>query len=233
MRTAILLLVALAGCGGGEAGSASAPSSPTTLFDGPAPADALSLPPALDLPEDAPLVAFVGDSIAAGLHLAEHQAFPALLQRRLAGEHPFRLVNASESGRTTAGGAAAVDWILQSKPDLVVVQVGGNDGLRGIPLDDIEQNLRSMIAAARAGGAAVMLLGVRLPTNYGDYGRAFDALYPKLAAEFELPFAPYYMEGVGAVPEMNLPDGLHPTVEGQERLADNVLPTLRKALARL
>lgn len=212
---------------------ASAPDQASpSLFDAPAQTES-GIAPELTIPEDAPTIAFLGDSIPAGLHLAEHQAFPALLQARLAAEDlSFQLVNASESGRTTAGGASAVEWVLRSKPEVLVIVLGGNDGLRGIEIKAIETNLRKMIKAGRDSGAQVLLLGIRLPLNYGDYGTRFDALYPKLATEFDIEFVPYYMEGVGGVAEMNLDDGLHPTLVGQERLADNVLPKLRELLAR-
>lgn len=189
---------------------------------------------ALEIPEDSPTVVFVGDSIGAGLHLAEEQAFPALLQARLATSGlPFHLINASESGRTSAGGATAISWVLRSEPDVVVVELGGNDGLRGISLEQTESNLRAIITESQKSGARVLLLGVRLPLNYGEYGADFDALYPKLASELELAFVPYFMEGVGGVPEMNLDDGLHPTAAGHARLAENVEPALRELLDAL
>ncbi len=172
-------------------------------------------------------MAFVGDSIGAGLHLAEHQAFPAVLQARLAADGlPFHLVNASESGRTTAGGVTALSWVLRSDPDVVVIELGGNDGLRGVELEDVERNLRALVAKAREHGAQPLLLGVRLPPNYGEYGARFDALYPRLADELDVPFVPSFMDEVGGVPELNLPDGLHPTAAGHERLADNVQAAL-------
>jgi acyl-CoA thioesterase-1 len=222
-----------AGCGRGASsgdGSSSSAGASAALDGMDALADS-DAPPPVVVPADAPAVLFLSDSIGAGLHLAEHQAFPAVLQRRLvAAGHPFRLVNASESGRTTAGGVGALDWTLRSEPDLVVIALGGNDGLRGVPVAEVERNLRTMIARVRAAGARVLLLGIRLPANYGDYGAAFDALYPALAAELRVDFLPFYMEGVGGVPELNLADGLHPTPAGHERLADNVAPALLAAL---
>lgn len=185
-------------------------------------------------PSGAPTVAFVGDSICAGLHVAESQAFPAVLARRLAAEGlPFRAVNACESGRTTAGARTALDWVLRSAPDVVVLEIGGNDGLRGIELDLVEANLRALIEGARAAGARVLLCGVRLPPNYGAYATAFDALYPRLAEETGVAFVPFFMEGVGGVAEQNLEDGLHPTPQGHERLATNVAPALRALLREL
>jgi acyl-CoA thioesterase-1 len=230
----LFMLFALA-CGGGApaADGGGVTGGGRTMLDAPA-LGVAAAGTALEIPEDAPTVAFVGDSVGAGLHLAEHQAFPAVLQARLAREElPFRLVNASESGRTTSGGVTALGWILRSKPDVVVIELGGNDGLRGVELDQVEANLRAMIAGAREAGATVLLLGVRLPPNYGDYGAEFDALYPRLAEQLELAFVPSFMLGVGGEPEMNLPDGLHPTAEGHEQLADNVLPSLREVLRGL
>lgn len=191
-------------------------------------------PPAPEIPEDAPTVVFLGDSIGAGLHLAEHQAVPAVLQRRLAARGaPFHLVNASESGRTSAGGVTAIDWTLRTEPDLVILELGGNDGLRGVDPATTRKNLETIIERSRAAGAQVLLLGVRLPTNYGALATEFDALYPALAEELDLAFLPYWMEGVGAVPRLNLEDGLHPTAEGHERLADNVEGPLFDVLAGL
>ena len=188
-------------------------------------------PPPVEVPADAPTVLVLGDSIGAGLHLAEHQAFPAILQRRLAAAgRPFHLVNASESGRTSAGGVTALDWTLGQEPDVVVIGIGGNDGLRGVPLEEIESNLRTMIERAQAVADRVVLLGVRIPENYGDYAVDFDALYPALAEEYGTAFVPFFMDEVGLVPELNLADGMHPSPEGHERIADTVEPVLARAL---
>ena len=207
-------------------------SKSPTILDAPAVDDSAPIID-LEIPEDAPTVVFLGDSLGAGLHLAEQRAFPAILQARLFETGvPFRLVNASESGRTTAGGVTALDWVLRSKPDVLVIELGGNDGLRGVPVAEIEENLRRLIDGARDANATVLLLGVRLPPNYGEYGAEFDSLFPRLAKEHDLVFAPYFMEDVGGVAEQNLGDGLHPTTEGQERLAENILPSLKRSLER-
>lgn len=191
-------------------------------------------PPPLAIPSDAPTVLFMGDSIGAGLHLAEHQAFPAVAQRLLFERGvPFELVNASESGRTSAGGASAIDWSLRVEPDVVVIELGGNDGLRGITLESTEENLRKVIEASHAAEATVLLLGVRMPENHGPLAIAFDAIYPRLADEYDLDFVPFYMEGVGAVPGMNLPDGLHPNPDGHLRLAENIQDGLQTVLQSL
>jgi len=224
-------LMACAACSGGEDEPRSA--SPI-LLDAPADEAAEAPLAPVALPADAPTVAFLSDSIGAGLHLAGDQAFPAVLQRLLAAEGlPFRLVNASESGRTTSGGVTALPWTLRSDPDVLVIALGGNDGLRGIDLAEIEQNLRRLIEGARGAGVRVLLLGMRIPANYGDYAKAFDALYPALAAEYGVAFVPFYMDGVAGVVDQNQDDGLHPTPAGQERLAQNVAPALRGLLEEL
>ncbi len=187
------------------------------------------------VPAGAPTVAFLGDSITAALHLAKGEGFPAELQRRLAAEGlPFELVDAGLSGDTTAGGLARLDWVLRAAPDVLVVELGGNDGLRGVSLASIESNLRAIAERARDAGARVLLLGVRLPPNYGaDYAEGFAEIYERLAEELELDYVPFFMEGVGGVRSLNLSDGLHPTPAGHERLAENVLPALREVLDEL
>jgi acyl-CoA thioesterase-1 len=203
------------------------------MFDAPA-RDVEAAPPALEIPAEAPRVLFLGDSIGAGLHLAEHQAFPAVLQRRLHERgRPFHLVNASESGRTTDGGLTALPWALRSDPDAVVIELGGNDGLRGVDPARTETNLRELVAMSLEADARVLLLGVRLPPNYAEHAAAFDAIYPRVAEELGVSFAPYFMEGVGGNPELNLPDGLHPTAEGHRHLASNIEAPLFDLLSGL
>jgi acyl-CoA thioesterase-1 len=187
------------------------------------------------IPADAPLVVVLGDSIAAGLHLSAEQAFPAVLQRELAAAgSPFRLVNAGVSGDTSAGGLRRIDWILKQEPDVLVVELGGNDGLRGQDLAGVESNLRGIVERAKASGARVVLLGVQIPTSYGaDYAGKFSAIYPRIAADLGVDIVPEFLAGVGGVADMNLEDGLHPTAAGHERVAQNVAPVLRRVLASL
>jgi acyl-CoA thioesterase-1 len=184
---------------------------------------------ALDVPADAPRVVFLGDSITAGLHLPAHEAFPAVLQGLLAAEgRPFHLVNAGVSGDTSAGGLRRIDWVLRSKPDVLVVELGGNDGLRGQPVASIEANLRAIVGRARAAGTEVLLLGMRLPPSYGqEYAGEFAKSYDRIAFDMKLTYVPFFMQGVGGIPGMNLEDGLHPSAAGQRRLAQNVLHALR------
>lgn len=198
----------------------------------PAARGAASTPHSVAQDEEGPLVVFLGDSLSAGLHLDAEEAFPAVLQRRMAEEGlPFRLVNAGVSGDTTAGGLRRLDWLLAQDPDYVVVELGANDGLRGVPLSSVESNLRGILEALAASDARAILLGLKLPPNYGlGYATDFEAIYHRLADEFDPVFVPFFLEGVGGVPELNLPDGLHPTAEGHERIAEHLLPTFVEAL---
>jgi acyl-CoA thioesterase-1 len=231
MRSFLVFLLALAGCAPsndsastarGEIGDQVASSQ----------ADSTTARPAPKIPADAPLVVFLGDSISAGLHLPAELAFPAVLQADLAqAGHPFRLVNAGVSGDTSAGGLARLEWILKQKPAVVVVELGGNDALRGQDLAAIEANLRAIVTQARQSGAKVLLLGMRIPPSYGkEYADGFAELYAQIAGDMSIPLVPYFMEHVGGVPELILSDGLHPNARGHEILAHNVAPSLTELL---
>lgn len=187
------------------------------------------------IPDDAPKVVFLGDSISAGLHLSAEEAFPAVLERRFAASPtPFRLINAGVSGDTTAGGVRRLDWLLDQNPDVIVVELGANDGLRGVDADEIEKNLREIVRRAKAADVKVLILGMKLPPNYGlPYTAKFEALYEKIADDEDVPLVPYFMKGVAGDPTKNLEDGIHPTEKGHEMLADNVEDALSKVLEGL
>ena len=179
-------------------------------------------------------VVFLGDSLTAGYGLAEEEAFPAILERRLeqAG-HPVEVVNAGVSGDTSAGGLRRVDWVLGQDPDVLVVALGGNDGLRALPVEQLESNLRKIVQRARGAGARVLLLGVRMPPSHGQrYKSAFEAIYPRIAEEMDVSLVTRMLEGVAGEPSLIQPDGIHPTAEGQRVIADNVFPALAKLLKR-
>jgi acyl-CoA thioesterase-1 len=181
-----------------------------------------------------PVVVFLGDSLTAGFGIAREEAFPAVLDRRLdeAGL-PARVVNAGVSGDTSAGGLRRLDWVLRQQPDVLVVALGGNDGLRALPVEELEANLRKIVRKARDNGARVLLLGVRMPPSHGrEYKEAFEAVYPRVAEELDVPLVPYMLEGIAGNPDLNLPDGIHPTAEGHRRIADNVFPTLSELVQR-
>ena len=183
----------------------------------------------------APRVLFLGDSLSAGLHLPANEAFPAVLQERLALDGiPFDLVNAGVSGDTTAGGLARLDWLLRQNPDLVVVELGANDGLRGVDLASIESNLRQIIAKLQAKDLPVLLLGMRLPPNYGaDYTEGFQDVYAKIADDTNVRFVPFFLEGVAGDPNLNLPDGIHPTTKGHQLIAGHLKPILTEMVQAL
>ena len=180
-----------------------------------------------------PVVIFLGDSLTAGLGLDEEQAYPARVAAKLAAQgKTVKVINAGVSGDTTAGGLARIDWLLRQHPDILVVGLGGNDGLRGLPLADTEKNLRDIIRRGQAAGVRVLLLGMQIPPNYGpDYVNGFKSMYPRLAKELNVPLVPFLLEGVGGVADLNQNDGIHPTAKGQEMVADNVVPYLSKLLA--
>jgi acyl-CoA thioesterase-1 len=173
-------------------------------------------------------VAFLGDSLTAGYGLDESQAYPALVQDILRLRAPtWKVINAGVSGDTTTGAVRRLAWILKAKPDLVVLALGANDGMRGQPVEQIAGNLRTMITRIRAAGAKPLLAGMQLPTNYGaDYRAAFAAIYPALATEIGTPLLPFLLAGVAAKPELNQSDGIHPTAAGQQVVARTMLDFL-------
>ncbi len=174
-----------------------------------------------------PSVLFLGDSLTAGFGLGENLAFPRHVGDELSRlDLPVRVVNAGVSGDTSAGGLARLDWLLSTEPQVVVVELGGNDGLRGLDLDMTESNLREIIRRCRERDVEVLLLGMRLPPNFGDYATRFEALFGRLAEEFSIAWVPFLLEGVGGHAELNLPDGIHPNEEGHRLLAANVVPVL-------
>ena len=178
------------------------------------------------------VVVAIGDSLTAGFGLAPADALPAVLERRLrAGGLEVRVVNAGVSGDTTAGGRARLDWALPSRVDLVILALGANDMLRGIAPATARGNLDAMLARLAERGIPVLLAGMRAPLNLGtDYARAFDAIYPELAARYGVPLYPFLLEGVAFRAELNLDDGLHPNAAGVARIVDGLAPMVRAAL---
>lgn len=178
-------------------------------------------------------VLVVGDSISAAFGLDTRQGWVSLLEKRLAEQgFEYRVVNASISGDTSAGGAARLPRLLaEHQPNLVIIELGGNDGLRGLPPAQLQQNLAAMVEASRDSGAQVVLLGMLLPPNYGArYTTAFAEVFSSLAEEQQIPLVPFFLEGVGGVPGMMQADGLHPTAEAQPVLLENLWPTLKPLL---
>jgi acyl-CoA thioesterase-1 len=205
----------------------------TSACPQPAPPTPATTPtPVVTPPPAAVRVVVLGDSLAAGLGLAADEAFPAIVEQLLRSRgHSVEVVNAGVSGDTTAGGLARLDWLLQQPLDILVVELGGNDALRGQDLSATESNLRSIVRRGRDAGARVLLLGMDVPSNYGpDYGGRFAALYERLAEEEGVTLVPGFVRELGADPSLLQADGLHPTAEGQRRLAESLLPHLEAVI---
>ena len=193
---------------------------------------AVSTAAAAQAPIEAKTILVVGDSISAGYGIQRELGWVALLDSRVATlEVPHHVVNASISGDTTGGALARLPRAIEiHKPSLVVIEVGGNDGLRGYPINSIERNLDAMVTLAKAAGARVLVLGMEIPPNYGArYTQAFHNVYTKLAAR-GTPLVPFLLDGVGTNPALMQADGIHPTAAAQPRLLENVWPALKPLL---
>ena len=180
-----------------------------------------------------PRLVILGDSLTAGLGVAPEAAYPALLQKRLdAAGYELEVVNVGESGATTAGGLRRLEWALQENVVALVIALGGNDGLRGLPIEQMRENLAAMITHARERGIAVILAGMEAPPNFGrEYTDAFRGVFHELADENDTYFVPFLLDGVAQVPELNQADGIHPNAAGAARVADLVWPAV-EAVAR-
>jgi acyl-CoA thioesterase-1 len=182
-------------------------------------------------------VVILGDSITAGYGLERHEAFPAVLQRKVTeASLPFEIVAAGVSGDTTAGGLRRVKWAFGSGAAVFVIALGGNDGLRGLPPGETEENLANIIRTVRSLNpqTLILLAGMKMPANLGtDYVAAFDAVYPKVASAYKTLFVPFLLEGVGGVPALNQADMIHPTAEGQRMVADLLWQILGPILRKL
>jgi acyl-CoA thioesterase-1 len=190
---------------------------------------ALALP---NFAQAAKNILIFGDSLSAGYGIARGDSWANLLQLELKKNHPqFEVVNASISGETTAGGLRRIGKALQEHhPDVVIVELGANDGLRGARISETEKNLSAIIAQSRKANAKVLLLGIQIPPNYGlDYAKQFRALYPKLAKQFNISLLPFMLEGIP--PEQFQADNLHPNAAAQAQVLRNVLPALKPLLS--
>jgi acyl-CoA thioesterase-1 len=178
----------------------------------------------------------LGDSLSAGYGIDPEQAYPALLQKKVnAAGLNYKVVNAGVSGNTSADGLQRVDWLLKRKIDVLFLELGGNDGLRGLPVAMTATNLQSILDRVRQKYPAVKIViaGMRMPPTMGaDYVDAFANIFPKLAAENHATLLPFLLEGVGGDPNLNLPDGIHPTPEGHKIVADNVWKIVRPILGQ-
>ena len=183
--------------------------------------------------ENAPIIVAFGDSLTAGLGVASHQTYPAQLQKQIirAGLS-HRVVNMGINGETTGGALRRLDHIMELQPSIVILELGANDGLRGLAIDQTQANLAQIIETFRARDIMVVLTGMRLPPNYGpSYTQAFSQIFPALAKTYHTPFMPFFLQDVATKPALNQPDGMHPTAAGYSIIADNLwlilLPILK------
>jgi acyl-CoA thioesterase I len=186
-------------------------------------------PTATETADARPRVVALGDSLTAGLGLDPEHAYPALLQRRLneAGLQ-YDVVNGGVSGDTSAGGLRRLDWALEGDVRVLIVALGGNDALRGLPVDELRRNLAAIIERAQSRGIEVILAGMEAPPNFGrDYFVAFHDVYPALATQYNVKLVPFLLDGVAGIDKMNQRDGIHPTAAGAQRVADNVWAVLK------
>jgi len=185
-------------------------------------------PAAARVPE---ILAF-GDSLTAGLGLPQEAAFPARLEARLKADGvALHVVNAGVSGDTTTDGLARIDWALADKPEIVLLELGANDALRGIEPSIVRANLEAMIVKIQASGAKLLLMGMQAPPNWGeDYRREFERIYPELAHAHGVTLYPFFLEGVAMDPKLNQPDGLHPNEAGVAALVDHIAPYVARLI---
>jgi acyl-CoA thioesterase-1 len=182
-----------------------------------------------------PAILVVGDSLSAGYGVPVDQTWVALLERRLANQgYGYRVVNASISGDTTGGALNRLPRALQlHKPAIVILELGGNDGLRGLPLRQVRANFEAMLTQVRNAGARPVLIGMRMPTNYGPaYAEGFHALYGELAKKYDAPHLDFFLDKVALDPSLMQEDGIHPTTKAQPILLDNIWPVLKPVLKK-
>lgn len=177
-------------------------------------------------------LAVLGDSLAAGFGVAASEALPVRLEAALRGRGiACEVLNAGVSGDTMAGGAARLEWVLADRPTHLLVELGGNDALRALPVDQLRANLAQIVTTARARGVQVILAGMLAPPNLGrDYGDAFKAVYADLAAREQVPFYPFILDGVILQPKLMQADGIHPNARGVEVIVANILPVIAAAI---
>jgi len=222
-------LIFLGGCAfaGGAVGFLILPRlTPRVLAEAPAPLPAAQ--PAAAQPDDRRVIAAFGDSLLAGFGVDTGQSYPDFLQKALDRRGlRYRVVNAGNSGDTSSDGLDRLEHLIALKPAIVIVEFGANDGLRGLPVANTRSNLEQIIAGLNKAGARVVLAGMTLPPNYGpDYIRSFEKIYPDLAAKYKLALIPFLLEGVAGDSRYMQHDGLHANVEGNRRIAQNVMRTL-------
>ncbi|MDO9274313.1 MAG: arylesterase [Lutibacter sp.] len=183
---------------------------------------------------DQKVILFFGTSLTAGMGLDPKDAFPAVIQEKIDSLNlPYEVINAGLSGETTASGKNRINWVLNQKIDVFVLELGANDGLRGVPLTETKSNLQAIIAIVKEKNpdTKIVLVGMEIPPNMGEaYTSEFRSIFPDLAKKNKLELVPFLLQNVGGIKELNQPDGIHPTEEGQKILANNVWKVLKPVL---
>jgi acyl-CoA thioesterase I len=223
----VVLAILLAACGGSDPARGTAEPREGVLA--PIAAQDPTLPP------PRPRIVALGDSLTAGLGLLEQEAYPALIQEKIdeAG-YDFEVVNAGLSGDTSAGGVRRLSWALEGDVRILLVGFGGNDGLRGLPIEQMKQNLSTIIHEARERGIVVVLMGMEAPPNFGqEYAGAFRQAFRDVALKERVLFIPFMLEGVAGRPELNQPDGIHPNQEGARIMAETIWRVLEPLLDQM
>lgn len=189
---------------------------------------------ALPTTDDRPRIVAFGNSLTAGLGVAAEDSYPSQLQRRLDQDgFQYRVINAGVSGDTTAGGLRRISWVLKSQPHIVILELGANDGLRGLSLRETKANLERIIQQCQSASVTVVLAGMKLPPNYGaEYTNGFESIYAALASQYHLVLIPFFLDGVAGSTSLNQADGIHPTGDGYRIIVDKVLGTVRPLLDR-
>jgi len=179
-------------------------------------------------------ILFFGNSLTAGYGIEQEDAFPGLIQSKIDSLGlDYRVINGGLSGETTAGGLSRLDWFLEEAPTIFILELGGNDGLRGIELNETKRNLNGIIDKVRSKypETKIILAGMQIPPNMGqDYTEKFSSIFPEVAEEKDVTLIPFLLENVGGIPELNLPDGIHPTEEGHKIVANTIWPFIESAI---
>jgi acyl-CoA thioesterase-1 len=220
----LIPVILLAGC-----------SNPQPEHEAPLPSTAPASPVAsseTSQQDPRPLIVAFGDSLTAGSGVAPEQNYPSKLQRKVdASGYYYRVVNAGVSGDTSSQGLNRLRSIVDLNPSLVIVELGANDGLRGLPVETTRANLEAIVAALNKAGAEVIIAGMEMPPNYGPaYTSDFRKIFTEIAVKYKAPFIPFFLEGVGGHPELNQQDGIHPTEEGYDMVVDNIWRVLEPLL---